>query len=140
MRKSGDSILSRIDLPGSETDMRKRAMRKKMSVKDRTFLEGLFEGKEITQAAIESGYPEEAAGRIGQEKIKDPMFLAAYLEELEKRGWDAEAIADEITRWLNATKRVRVGPGGTLIEDEGERKSKEAEIRFIDTTLEILGF
>jgi len=114
--------------------------RKKMSAKDRAFLEGLFAGKEITQAAIDAGYPKEAAGRIAREKIKDPVFRAAYLDELEKQGWDAVAIADEITRWLTATKRVRVGPGGTLIEDEGERKSKEAEARFIDTTLEILGF
>lgn len=112
--------------------------RKDISAKDRAFLEGLFAGKEITQAAIDAGYAD--AARIGQEKIKDPAFRAAYVQELENRRWDAEAICGKIAEFLRATKRLYIGPGGVLYEDEKEKEAREAQARFIDTTLDVLGF
>jgi len=115
-------------------------MGKQITAQDRKFLEGLFEGKEITRAAIDAGYPEETAGRIGREKIKDPVFRKAYIEELDKRGWDEEAIAKRIYGFMNATKKVYLGKDGVLIDVPNSNTVTEAEVKFIETTLRIKGF
>ncbi|MBQ1952343.1 MAG: terminase small subunit [Alistipes sp.] len=75
---------------------------RKLTTRQRRFVEEYIVDYNATQAAIRAGYSEGTAGGIGFENLRKPQIQAAIHEELEKQSKRTNVTADRIVQELAA--------------------------------------
>ena len=75
---------------------------RKLTTKQRRFVEEYIVDYNATQAAIRAGYSENTATVIGGENLRKPYLQAAIHEELEKQSKRTNVTADRIVQELAA--------------------------------------
>jgi phage terminase small subunit len=112
-----------------------RVETKKLTPKQRRFVEEYLIDLNATQAAVRAGYSEKTAYTIGQKLTKKDEAInaaidAALAERSARTGVTADRILKELARIAFSDPRAVFswGPGGVSLRDSGELTDDEAAI------------
>jgi phage terminase small subunit len=98
-----------------------------LTVREKLLVEGVAQGKSITQAALDAGYSSETAAAIGSENLKKPE-VSRYLQE---RVSTVAATTDEVLSLLAMHLRTDIADFEGCVKEDGSLDLKEAKKRGI---------
>lgn len=102
----------------------------RLSNKQKQLIKGVAEGKSIHKAALDAGYPPNAAkGRV-YSMIQKPGFQSRIAELMREQGLDDPVLLEALRDGLNAT---RTNAKGEEVPDHATRH------RFLETALKVRG-
>ena len=70
------------------------------------FLASILKGKSATQSALDAGYAERSAHTTGARMLKNPIIQAKIRGTLEKNGWSADRVLQEMEDLFKQAKQA----------------------------------
>ena len=116
-------------------------MKRKLTEKQKRFIDYYIETGNATEAARRAGYSEKTAAETGYENLRKPNIKNYIDKRLKQLEDERIAKADEVLQYLTAVMRGEEKEKFIIFNDDGEKVEVEAPVKIKERTkaAELLG-